>query len=74
MTWDTYIVVDYLKILSSSRGTNVTTAYSLTGYVCALVTKQRAQSLHLMNLLTLRKENDSYTFNIDEVVNQSGPT
>ena len=42
--------------------------------LCALVTGQRAQSLHLMNLLTLRKKNGSYAFYIDQLVKQSGPT
>ena len=42
--------------------------------LCALVTAQRSQSIHLMNLSTLQKKTDSYVFHIDQLVKQSGPS
>ena len=41
--------------------------------LCALVTGQRCQSLHLMNLDTMEKSSSSYRFVINALVKQSAP-
>ena len=73
-TWDTSVVLNYLKELPPVRELTLQQLTYKLVMLCALVTGQRAQSLHLINLLTYRKENNTYIFYIDQLVKQSGPT
>ena len=72
-TWDTLIVLSYLKAFYPvAELTLQQLTYKLV-MLCVLVTGQRWQSIHLMNLSTLQKKNHSYVFYIDQLVTQSGP-
>ena len=73
MTWDPPIVLEYLTTYPAVEDLTLQQLVHKSVMLCALVTGQRAQSLHLMNLLTV-KEEDSYTFYIDQLVKQSGPS
>ena len=39
--------------------------------LCALVMQQHCQSLHLISLVTMHMDNNSYFFHIDQLVKQS---
>lgn len=73
-TWDTSVVLSYLKTLHPVEELNLQQLTYKLVMLCALVTGQRSQSIHLMNLSTLQKKTDSYVFHIDQLVKQSGPS
>ena len=65
-TWDTSVVLSYLKALHPVEELNLQQLTYKLVMLCALVTGQRSQSIHLMNLSTLQKKTDSYVFHIDK--------
>ena len=72
-TWDTNKVLQHLKTFPCLQQINLRDlTYKLT-MLCALVTGQRCQSLHLMNLDTMEKSSSSYRFVINALVKQSAP-
>ena len=72
-TWDTNKVLQHLKTFPCLQQINLRDLiYKLT-MLCALVTGQRCQSLHLMNLDTMEKSSSSYRFVINALVKQSAP-
>ena len=73
-TWDTSIVLSHLKTLHPLGKLTLQQLTHKLVMLCALVTGQRSQSLHLMDLSNLSKTNDSYVFHIDELIKQSAPT
>ena len=59
---------------SSSNGPYTTATDPKLVMLCALVTGQRCQSLHLMNLGSMHMDIDnSYVFHITQLVKQSAP-
>ena len=73
-TWDTSIVLTYLKTLHPPKEISLQNLIHKLVMLCALVTGQRCQTLHLMNLGKVRKNPDtSYIFCIDQLVKQSAP-
>ena len=73
-SWDTLVVLSYLKTLHPVEDLNLQQLTYKLVMLCALVTGQRSQSIHLMNLSTFQKKTDSYVFHIDRLVKQSGPS
>ena len=72
-TWDTNKVLQHLKTFPCLQQINLRDlTYKLT-MLCALVTGQRCQSLHLINLDTMEKSSSSYRFVINALVKQSAP-
>ena len=72
-TWDTSVVLAYLKTLHPLKDLDLQTL-TCTHMLCAFVTGQHCQTLHLMNLGHMyRDPYKSYIFHIDKLVKQSGP-
>ena len=72
-TWDTSVVLSYLKRFHPATDLTLQQLTHKLVMLCALVTGQRCQSLHLMNLETMHMEKNSYTFHIQQLVKQSAP-
>ena len=73
-TWDNNKVLQHLKIFPCLHQINLRDhKYKLT-MLCALVTGQRCQSLHLISLDTMEKGSFSYWFVINALVKQSACT
>ena len=72
-TWDTSVVLSYLKRFHPATDLTLQQLTHKLVMLCALVTGQRCQSLHLMNLETMHMENNSYTFHIQQLIKQSAP-
>ena len=72
-TPDTSVVLAYLKTFYPVEEITLQQLTHKLVMLCALVTAQRSQSLHLMNLATLQKKNGSYVFHINQLVKQSRP-
>ena len=72
-TWDTYKVSQFLKTFASLTEIKLRELTYKLIMLCALVTGQRCQSLHLMNLDTMIKSASSYRFVIHNLVKQSAP-
>lgn len=73
-TWDTSIVLTHLKTLHPPKDISLQNLSYKLVMLCALVTGQRCQTLHLMNLGQMHKNPDtSYNFCIDQLVKQSAP-
>ena len=72
-TWDISVVFAYLKTFCPVEEITLQQLTHKLVMLCALVTGQRSQSLHLMSLATLQKKNGSYVFHIDQLVKQSRP-
>ena len=73
-TWDTSIVLTYLKTLHPPKEISLQNLTHKLVMLCALVTGQRCQTLHLMNLGQVHRNPDtSYIFWIDQIVKQSAP-
>ena len=71
-TWDTSIVLTYLKTLHPPKEISFQNLTHKLVMLCALVTGQRCQTLHLMNLGQVRRNPDtSYVFCINQLVKQS---
>ena len=73
-TWDTSVVLSYLKRFHPATDLTLQQLTHKLVMLCALVTGQHCQSLHLMNLETMHMENNSYTFDIQQLVKQSAPS
>ena len=72
-TWDTNKVLQFLKTFASLTEIKLRELTYKLIMLCALVTGQRCQSLHLMNLDTMIKSASSYRFVIHNLVKQSAP-
>ena len=73
-TWDTSVVLLYLKGLHPATGLTLQQLTQKLVMLCVLVTRQRCQSLHLMNLGSMHMDTDnSYIFHITQLVKQSAP-
>ena len=73
-TWDTSLVLDYLKTLHPRKDIDLQNLTYKLVMLCALVTGQRCQTLHLMNLDYMHRDSSmSYIFHIDQLVKQSAP-
>ncbi len=72
-TWDTNKVLHHLKTFPSLQEINLRDLTYKLIMLCALVTGQRCQSLHLMNLSTMDKSSSYYRFEISNLVKQSAP-
>lgn len=73
-TWDTSVVLSYLKKLHPADKLTLQQLTHKLVMLCALVTGQRCQSLHFMNLQTMHLDNNSsYVFYISQLVKQSAP-
>lgn len=72
-TWDTNVVLNYLKTLPNVNEINLRQLTYKLVMLCALITGQRCQSIHLMNLNNMEKKHSSYCFSIDSLVKQSAP-
>ena len=71
-TWDTSVVLTYLQTLHPPKKISLQNLTLKPVMLCALVTGQRCQTLHLMNLGQARKNPDSsYIYCIDQLVKQS---
>ena len=69
-TWDTNIVLQYLRDLDTSDLKNLTvTAVTLT----ALLSGQRSQTLHLLNTRNMSVSQDLYKFRIGDILKHSRP-
>ena len=69
--WDTSIVLTYLKSLCPPKEISLQNLTHKLVVLCALVTGQRCQTLHLMNLGQVRRHPDtSYIFSIDQLLKQ----
>ena len=71
--WDTSIVLTYLRDLPSVQEISLKTLTLKLTMLCALVTGQRCQSLHLMNLEQLFMGPEFCKFVINDIVKQSAP-
>ena len=72
-TWDVSIVLNYLRKVSPARTLNLK---QLTHKLClliALVSAQRAQTLHLLSLDNFKLRQDSATFYVAALLKQSRP-
>ena len=72
-TWDTNKVLHHLKTFPSLQEINLRDLTYKLIMLCALVTGQRCQSLHLMNLSTMDKSSSYYRFEISNLVKKSAP-
>ena len=72
-TWDTTTMLNFLSTLSPTQEINLQLLTYKLVMLCALVTGQRCQSLHLMSLDSITKKGNSYLFIIDKLVKQSAP-
>ena len=71
--WDTSIVLTYLRDLPPVQEISLKTLTLKLTMLCALVTGQRCQSLHLMNLEQLFMGPEFCKFVINDIVKQSAP-
>ena len=72
-TWDICKVLDLLKIWSPSSDLNLKLLTLKLVMLCLLVTGQRCQSIHLMDLKHVSKTESSYIFYLEEHIKQSKP-
>ena len=73
-TWDTNVVLKYLKTLQDLKQISLCNLTYKLVMLCALITGQQCQSLHLMSLDNMVKNQSSYyCFVIDSLVKQSAP-
>ena len=73
-TWDTSVVLLNLKGLHPATDLTLQQLTQKLVKLCALVTGQRCQSLHLMNLGSMHMDIDnSYVFHITQLVKQPAP-
>jgi len=73
-TWDTSVVLQYLRTLHPLKELSLQSLTYKLAMLCALVTGQRCQTIHLMNLRNMHIDsNTSYIFYIDQLVKQSAP-
>ena len=72
-TWDICKVLDLLKIWSPSSDLNLKLLTLKLVMLCLLVTGQRCQSIHLMDLKYVSKTESSYIFYLEEHIKQSKP-
>ena len=66
-------VLDLLKTWSPAKRLNLKLLTVNLVMLCLLVTGQRCQSVHLMDIRHMVKEESSYKFHIDKLVKQSRP-
>lgn len=71
--WDTSIVLEYLRDLPSLQDIDLKMLTLKSVMLCALVTGQRCQSIHLMNLEHMFIGPELCKFVINDVVKQSAP-
>lgn len=71
--WDVSKVLDLLKTWSPAKNLNLKLLTFKLVMLCMLVTGQRCQSVHLMNIMHLTKGKSSYKFHIHKLVKQSRP-
>lgn len=72
--WDTSIVLRYLQTLHPLTDLSLKNLTYKLIMMCALVTGQRCQTIHLMSLKNMHMDEDkSYLFYIDQLVKQSAP-
>lgn len=70
VTWDTNIVLHYLRDLDSTSLKNLTLkAVTLT----ALLSGQRAQTIHLLDVRNMSVSDDLYKFRIGDIIKHSRP-
>ena len=73
-TWDTSVVLLYLKGLHPATGLTLQQLTQKLVMLCVLVTGQRCQSLHLMNLGSMHMDTyNSHIFHNTQLVKQSAP-
>lgn len=72
-TWDVSIVLDYLETLYPHDSISLKELTLKLVMLTALVTGQRGQSLHLMDLTDMVEGQEGYTFEITAKVKQSRP-
>ena len=71
--WDTSIVLNYLRDLPSLQDIKLKTLTLKLIILCALVTGQKCQSIHLMNLEQMFIGPEFCKFVINDIVKQSAP-
>ena len=71
--WDTSLVLSYLKTFAPVESSNIKDLTLKLVMLIALVTGQRCQSIYLMDLDSMQKNEDHYKFVIGDVVKQSAP-
>ena len=72
-TWDTNKVLHYLQTFPELQRIKLRDQTCKLVMLCALVTGQRCQTLHLMSLDSLVKHSSAYQFVINKLVKQSAP-
>lgn len=72
-TWDTSVMLNYLKTLSPVKDLKLKDLTLKLVMLIALVTGQRGQSIHLMDLQSMTKTAVKYKFVIRDFVKQSAP-
>ena len=71
--WDPTRVLTYLKTLPLLRSISLKELTHKLVMLIALVTRQRCQSLHLMDITSVQQNADHYKFVIKDIVKQSSP-
>ena len=71
--WDVSKVLDLPKTCSPVKTLNLKFLTLKLVMLCMLVTGQRCQSVHLMDIQHMSKGKSSYKFHIDKLVKQSRP-
>ena len=72
-TWDVSVVLNYLRKISPARDLSLKQLTLKLCLLLALVTAQRAQTLHLLSLDNLRLNENSATFYVPDLLKQSRP-
>lgn len=73
VTWDVNIVLDYLKTLSPVRSIGLSQLTQKLVTLFVLLSAQRAQTIHLLDVRNMRLSFSRVQFEIGDVVKQSGP-
>lgn len=71
--WDVFKVLDLLKAWSPAKKLNLKLLTLKLVMLCMLITGQRCQSVHLMDMEHMSKGKSSYKFHIDKLVKQTRP-
>jgi integrase len=73
VTWDVNIVLNFLRTLSPVKDLTFKDLCGKLAMLMALVTVQRVQTLHLLDVRFMKKSMFGFTFSLQEVIKQSRP-
>lgn len=72
-TWDVNLVLQYIGSMDASQDLSLRDLTFKLVMLVALTTAQRSQSIHLLDITGMVKEETSYTFLLDSNIKQSKP-